>query len=70
MDQNSSNILSILSIIISFAGSAIAIFNHKRIRSKCCGHNFGETSIDIENTSPPSENKNLENTNGLKIDVK
>lgn len=29
-------------------------FNHKRIRSKCCGQDL-DMSLDIENTTPPAE---------------
>lgn len=37
--------LSVLSIVVG-------AINHRRIRSNCCGHKM-ETSIDIENTTPP-----------------
>ena len=35
------------------AGTIIALINHKRIRSNCCGVKI-ETSLDIENTTPPT----------------
>jgi hypothetical protein len=47
-----SEILSIVAILISIVGSIVAIINHKRIRSTCCGAKV-ETSLDIENTTPP-----------------
>jgi hypothetical protein len=50
MDTNTSSILSIISIIVSIFGSFIAIINHKRIRSSCCGKEVS-ASLDIENTS-------------------
>jgi hypothetical protein len=45
-------ILSIISIVISVAGTIIAIINHKIIKSKCCGREL-DASIDISNTTPP-----------------
>ena len=47
-----SGIIAIVSLVVSVAGSALAIINHKRIRSNCCGKEL-TTSIDIENTTPP-----------------
>jgi hypothetical protein len=44
-------IISIVSLSISIIGSIIAIVNHKRIRSGCCGKTF-TASLDIENTTP------------------
>ena len=44
-------IISIVSLTISIVGSVIAIINHKRIRSACCGKIF-TASLDIENTTP------------------
>jgi hypothetical protein len=44
-------IISIVSLTISVVGSIIAIVNHKRIRSACCGKIF-TASLDIENTTP------------------
>lgn len=50
MDDNS--IMAVVALIISIGGSVIAIVNHKRVRSGCCGHNV-EVSLDVENTTPP-----------------
>lgn len=44
-------ILSIGSAVLSVGGVVLAIINHKRIRSHCCGRN-AEISLDIDNTSP------------------
>lgn len=54
MDDN--NILSIVAIVISIAGTIIAAVNHTRIRSACCGRKI-EVSLDIEKTSPPPSNE-------------
>ena len=51
MDSN--GILSIVAIIISIGGSIIAIINHKRIRSNCCGKEI-IASVDVESTTPPN----------------
>ena len=50
--MDSSGIIAIVSIVISVCGSVLAIMNHKRIRSNCCGKEL-VTSIDVENTTPP-----------------
>jgi len=54
MDSNTSSALSIGAIIVSLGGSVIAVINHKRIRSNCCGAKT-EVSLDIENTIPVEE---------------
>jgi len=57
MDQN--GILSIVAIIMSVGGTIFAIFNHKRLRSHCCGKDI-VASIDVESTTPPdSKNEDL-----------
>jgi len=55
-----SNILSTIAIIISILSAIIGIINHRKVKSKCFGHDIGETSIDITTTTP-------EQTNNLKI---
>jgi hypothetical protein len=50
MDNNS--IMSIAALVVSIGGSVLAVINHKRIRSTCCGAKL-ESSLDIENTTPP-----------------
>jgi hypothetical protein len=52
MDIN--NILSISGIIISILGSLFVVCNHKRLRAKCGKHEIN-ASIDVEDTTPPSE---------------
>lgn len=36
---------------IGILGTILAIVNHKRIRSNCCGHKV-EVSMDVEATTP------------------
>jgi hypothetical protein len=56
MDSNTSAALSIGALIVSIGGSIIAVINHKRIRSNCCGAKT-EVSLDIENTIPVEQEK-------------
>jgi hypothetical protein len=56
MDSTTSSALSIGAIIVSLGGSVIAVINHKRIRSNCCGAKT-EVSLDIENTTPGDKEK-------------
>jgi len=53
MDSESSGIIAIVGLVISVGGSIVAIVNHKRLRSTCCGKKI-EASIDIEETTPPT----------------
>jgi hypothetical protein len=55
-----SNILSIISLVVSVFGSILAVINHKRIRSNCCGKEL-TTSLDIESTTPPNIKIPIEN---------
>ena len=50
MDETT--ILSIAALATSIAGSILAIINHKRVRSNCCGKDLS-LSFDVENTTPP-----------------
>jgi hypothetical protein len=52
MDQN--GILSIVAIAVSIGGTILAIFNHRRVRSHCCGKDI-VASIDVESTTPPND---------------
>ena len=56
MDGITSDVLSVVAIVVSVVGTVIGVINHKRIRSKCCGRHV-EASIDIENTTPPQIKK-------------
>jgi len=51
MDSNTSGILGIIALVFSIGSTVVAVINHKRIRSTCCGKSV-EASLDIENTSP------------------
>lgn len=53
MDNETSGIIAIIGLVISVGGSVLAIVNHKRIRSNCCGNKI-EASLDIEETTPPT----------------
>jgi len=46
------DILSIVSLVVSVISIIISIINHKKIKSKCFGHDLGESSIDITSTTP------------------
>jgi hypothetical protein len=50
--MDTSTIISGVSLAVAAGTSIIAVVNHKRIRSRCCGRNV-DMSIDIENTTPP-----------------
>ena len=45
-----------LGAAVMIIGSVLMKCNHKRIRSTCCKRNI-EASIDIENTTPPTNSK-------------
>ena len=51
MDTNF--LLSLISIVVSIGGTILAIVNHKRIRSNCCGKVM-TASLDVESTTPPN----------------
>jgi hypothetical protein len=51
MDSN--GILSIVAIVVSIGGTILAIVNHKRVRSNCCGKIL-TASLDVESTTPPN----------------
>jgi len=52
MDPASNNALSIAAIIVSVGSTVLAVVNHKRIRSSCCGRE-ATASLDVEATTPP-----------------
>ena len=41
-----------LGLAVSLLGTIFAAFNHKRLRSNCCGRK-AVISVDVENTTPP-----------------
>jgi hypothetical protein len=49
MDEQS--ILSIVAIVLSVGGTALAVINHTRIKSMCCGKKI-EVSLDVDRTQP------------------
>jgi len=54
MDQQTSNILSIIGIVVSVGGALFTVINHKRCRSNCFGKKL-ELSIDVDQTQPSPE---------------
>lgn len=51
MDSTNGGIIAIVGLIVSVGSSMLAIVNHRRIRSNCCGLPL-VASIDVENTTP------------------
>ena len=47
-------IVSYVAIGLSVATTILAVINHKRVRSTCCGKT-ADISFDVENTTPPSK---------------
>jgi hypothetical protein len=45
------NILSIVALVVSFAGTVCAVINHKRLRSKCFTDKEMVVSLDVEDTT-------------------
>jgi len=50
--MDSTQLLSIVSVVLSVGGTFLALVNHHRIRSSCCGRN-DVMSLDVESTTPP-----------------
>ena len=49
--SDTETILASVSLALSVLGTIVLGWNHKRIRSACCGRIFS-ASLDIENTTP------------------
>ena len=56
---NIGSIAGLISLAIVMTEKVIQLINHKRVRSKCCGK-VAEASLDVENTTPPSERRLIE----------
>lgn len=54
--MDSTGILSIVAIVTSVGGALLALVNHQRIRSNCCGKKL-EVSLDVEKTTPPADSQ-------------
>ena len=54
MEGSSTDIMAIVSIVVSVVATVIGFINHRRIRSNCFGKKL-EVSIDIDKTSPDSQ---------------
>lgn len=63
MDNSPTGILAIVGVVVSVGGSILAVINHTRMRSMCCGKKL-EVSFDVEKTTPPGS---VERHEGLKI---
>jgi len=50
--MDNTGIMAVSGLVISILGSVIALINHKRVRSHCCGKDI-IASVDVENTTPP-----------------
>jgi hypothetical protein len=50
MDSNTSGIVAIIGLVLSVGGTALAVVNHTRIRSNCCGKKL-ELSVDVSKTA-------------------
>jgi hypothetical protein len=51
--MDNTGIMAVSGLVISILGSVIALINHKRVRSHCCGKDI-IASVDVENTTPPA----------------
>jgi len=49
--MDSTGIIATTGLVISILGSALAVINHTRVRSMCCGKKL-EVSFDVEKTTP------------------
>lgn len=54
MDHDATAALAIIGVVVSVGGSLLAVINHTRVRSVCCGNKL-EISLDVEKTTPPGE---------------
>ena len=54
MDATTGGILGALGLTVSILGSILAVVNHTRIRSGCCGKKL-EVTFDVENTTPKED---------------
>ena len=55
--MDDAQLYSVIALAFSIVSAVITAINHKRIRSNCCGKEQ-VVSIDIENTTPPTDKKN------------
>jgi hypothetical protein len=54
MDHDVTATLAIIGVVVSVGGSILAVINHTRVRSVCCGNRL-EVSLDVDKTSPPAD---------------
>jgi hypothetical protein len=63
------NILSIVALVVSFAGTICAVINHKRLRSKCITDKEMVVSLDVEDTKNPTPKTPKVGNNDLTIKI-
>jgi hypothetical protein len=66
MEPDVTAALAIIGVVVSVGGSLLAVINHTRVRSVCCGNKL-EVSLDVEKTSPVE--RQIERQKSLKIKV-
>jgi hypothetical protein len=49
MNPDTTAIVSVVSLVISIAGTILSVINHTRLTSECCGRK-GSIAIDIDPT--------------------
>jgi len=54
MDNTTAGVLGAVGLAVSIAGTILAVINHKRVRSGCCGKKL-EVSFDVDSTTPIKE---------------
>jgi len=52
MENEIEMIMSGIALVVAVGGAIVALVNHKRIRSNCCGREMS-MSFDVEATTPP-----------------
>lgn len=71
MDNDVTASLAIIGVVVSVGGSILAVINHTRIRSVCCGNKL-EVSLDVEKTTPPADKMEIKipaDKSGARLDV-
>lgn len=54
MEPDVTAALAIIGVVVSVGSSVLAVINHTRVRSVCCGKKL-EVSLDVEKTTPPAD---------------
>jgi len=51
MDSDTTSILAVIGVVISVGGALLAVINHTRVKSVCCGKKL-EVTFDVDKTQP------------------